>query len=286
MSDLPASDVARSAAYFPSRPYNLVVCDLDGTLLNDDHRLGELSRRVLKTLQDRGVQILLASGRHHQDIQRIAEQLGGQGALISSNGASAHDSRGRMTHCHPIAPDCLDFLLRDPAFGRAHVNLYRVDGWLVETPKPLLLRYHQDSGFAYRMTDFATLDEEPVLKVFYYAEDPDYLQDLERRIMERHGDRLDTTYALPVVLEVMAKGVSKGDTLADMVQRLGLDASDVIAFGDGRNDLEMLRYAGKGVLMANADPRLKEALPNLEVIGSNAEESVATYLRTLFGLQG
>ncbi|EGV33427.1 Cof-like hydrolase [Thiorhodococcus drewsii AZ1] len=285
MSDLSALGGAQSTVRFHSCPYRLVVCDLDGTLLNDDHRLGEHSRAVLNTLQDRGVQVLLASGRHYLDLQRIAEQLGSQGALISSNGALAHDSQGQMTHCHPIVPDCLDFLLRDPVFGRAHVNLYRVDGWLVETPKPLLLRYHQDSGFAYRMTDFATLDESPVLKVFYYAEDPDYLQDLEHRILDRHGDQLDTTYALPVVLEVMAKGVSKGEALADMVQRLGLNAAEVIAFGDGRNDLEMLRYAGKGVLMANADPRLKEALPDLEVIGSNAEESVATYLRTLFGLQ-
>lgn len=267
-------------------PYRLVVCDLDGTLLNDDHRLGAHSRAVLSALQDRGVQILLASGRHYQDIQCIAEQLGSQGGLISSNGALAHDRQDQLTHCHPIAPDCLDFLLRDPVFGRAHVNLYRVDGWLVETPKPLLLRYHQDSGFVYRVVDFATLDEEPVLKVFYYAEDPDYLQDLERQILDRYGDQLDITYALPVVLEVMAKGVSKGEVLADMVQRLGLDAADVIAFGDGRNDLEMLRYAGKGILMANADPRLKAALPDLEVIGSNSDESVATYLRALFELQG
>jgi hydroxymethylpyrimidine pyrophosphatase-like HAD family hydrolase len=62
-----------------------------------------------------------------------------------------------------------------------------------------------------------------------------------------------------------------------------LNSEDVIAFGDGMNDLELLGQVGKGVLMGNADPRLKAALGHLEVIGSNADQSVAGYLdRTFF----
>ncbi|MBK1720203.1 Cof-type HAD-IIB family hydrolase [Thiocystis violacea] len=266
--------------------YRLIVCDLDGTLLNAEHRLGDYSRAVLDGLQARGIEILLASGRHYLDIRCLADRLGSRGGLISSNGAAVHDGGSRLTHCRAIDADCLDFLLRDPLFERVHTNIYRLDDWLVETPKPILLGYHQDSGFAYRVADFATLAPEPVLKVFYYAEDPDHLLALEERILARHGDRVTTTYALPMVLEVMARGVSKGEALAGVVSRLGLDRADVIAFGDGRNDLEMLRYAGKGVLMGNADASLKAALPELEVIGSNAQEAVANYLEGLFATAG
>ncbi|EXJ15908.1 Cof-type HAD-IIB family hydrolase [Imhoffiella purpurea] len=275
-----------TSGHAPSRqpPYRLIVCDLDGTLLNAEHRLGERSRAVLRAVQDLGVQVLLASGRHFQDIRRIAERIGTRGGLISSNGAAAHDDLGRLTHCRPIDRNCLPFLLRDPIFERAHVNLYRVDDWLVETPKPHLLHYHRDSGFAYQVADFDALETDPILKLFYYSEDSDYLESLEHQILRRHGDRLSTTYAMPLVLEVMAKGVSKGATLKNQVDRLGLNASDVIAFGDGRNDLEMLRYAGTGILMANADPALREALPDLESIGSNAEEAVADYLQNLFAI--
>jgi hydroxymethylpyrimidine pyrophosphatase-like HAD family hydrolase len=66
-----------------------------------------------------------------------------------------------------------------------------------------------------------------------------------------------------------------------VVERLGFAREDVIAFGDGPNDLELLRYAGKGVLMANADPRLRAALPCIEVVGSNGDELVAAYLQAI-----
>lgn len=262
--------------------YRLIVSDLDGTLLNAEHRLGDYSRTVLQTLLRQGGEVVLASGRHYQDVRRLAEQLGGRGCLISSNGAAVHDGDGRLLHWHGIDPECLEFLLLDPVFDQTHTSLYRIDDWLVETPKPVLLRYHRDSGFHYRVVDFRSLGAEPVLKVFYYSEDREHLAELERLVLARLGDRVDTTWSLPVVLEVMAKGVSKGVALARVAERLGLTAAEIIAFGDGRNDLEMLRYAGKGVLMANADPALKEALPHLESIGSNAEEAVAVHLERMF----
>lgn len=261
----------------------LIVSDLDGTLLDPEHRLGHYTLAVLEAVRRQGVEILLASGRHYRDVHSYAQQLGGCVWLISSNGAAVHDRRSRLSYCRAIDPGCLEFLLHDPIFERVHTNIYRVHDWLVDRPEPSLLRYHQDSGFAYEVVDFADLDQQPVLKVFYYHRDPDRLQALECAIMERLGDLVTTTYSLPVVLEVMARGVSKGDALDWVLGQLGGSPGQVIAFGDGRNDLQMLRAAGKGVLMGNADGRLKEALPHLEVIGSNAEEAVAKYLAERFG---
>jgi len=264
----------------------LIVTDLDGTLLNHEHRLGAYTRTVLDALWARGIEVMLASGRHHRDMRGICEQVSYRGYLISSNGAAVHDEQGRLVDWCAIDPECLDFLLRDPLFDRVHTNVYLLDEWLVETPEPALLGYHQDSGFAYRVADFGALAEVPVVKVYYYHTDAAHLRDLERVIEQRYGDRLCTTYALPVVLEVMAKGVSKGDALDWVLQRTGRTREQVIAFGDGRNDLELLSVAGKGLLMSNAVPALKAALPTLEVIGSNAEESVARYLERLLGGAG
>ena len=262
--------------------YKVMVSDLDGTLLNAEHRLGDDTRAVLDTLRRLGVGIMLASGRHFQDIHGLSRSLHDRDCLISSNGAAVHDSQSRLLQYSAIDPICLPFLLCAPEFNRVQTNVYRIDDWLVETPAPNLLRYHRESGFTYRVVDFARRDDAPVLKVFYYHDDTDHLRDLERLILERHGDRLTTTYSLPIVLEVMARGVSKGEAIAQTLKRHGILPADVIAFGDGRNDLEMLRDAGKGVLMGNAVPELKAALPDLEVIGSNAEESVAHYLEHVF----
>ncbi|AMX07698.1 hydrolase [Enterobacter asburiae] len=83
-------------------------------------------------------------------------------------------------------------------------------------------------------------------------------------------------------LEVMAGGVSKGHALEAVAKRLGFGLKDCIAFGDGMNDAEMLSMAGKGCIMQNAHQRLKDLHPELEVIGSNADNAVPKYLRKLF----
>lgn len=192
-----------------------------------------------------------------------------------------HDREARLVHRRIVEPECADFLISDPAFRGVHINVYRSEDWLVERPEPYLLQYHQASGFAYRVTNLAQLEPKDILKVFFYGE-PGELRALEGLILARYGDRLTTTFSLPVALEVMAKGVSKGAALTWVADRLGVPLSEVIAFGDGMNDMEMLRTAGKGVLMGNADPRLKEDLRDLEEIGSNREESVARYLEERF----
>jgi Cof subfamily protein (haloacid dehalogenase superfamily) len=261
--------------------YRLVVCDLDGTLLNPQHRLGDYTRDVLQRLRGSGLELMLASGRHAGDLRGLAAELGGRGGLISSNGAAVHDAEGELLHHRALDSACLDFLLHDPAFDGVHTNLYRLEDWLVERPEPYLLQYHQESGFAYRVVDFADIEPKPVLKVFYYG-DHDRLQELDTLVHARCPGRLATTFSLPVTLEVMAAGVSKGAALGLVLDRLELTAADVIAFGDGMNDLELLRTVGKGLVMGNADPCLKATLGHLEVIGTNADEAVARYLDQLF----
>lgn len=103
-------------------------------------------------------------------------------------------------------------------------------------------------------------------------------------VYDGNGDVM-TTFSLPSTLEVMVAGVSKGAALERVCARRRFDLSEVIAFGDGLNDLEMLRAAGEGVLMANADARLKRELSDCRVIDSNSNEAVARHLEEIFGGQ-
>jgi Cof subfamily protein (haloacid dehalogenase superfamily) len=259
----------------------LVVCDLDGTLLNPEHRLGEYTLSVLDRLPSRGVELMLASGRHFQDVRCYAAQLSGHGCLISSNGAAVYDAQLRLLDCRPLAPYCFKALIADPLMDGVHHNVYRLDDWLVARPEPYLLGYHRDSGFAYQVTDLTAIDGYRVLKVFFYG-DHDRLVEIERHIIKRFPGRVSTTFSLPETLEVMECGVSKGSALERVLKPLHIDLAHVLAFGDGLNDRELLECVGTGVIMGNADPRLRKALPQLEVIGSNADEAVARYLERRF----
>lgn len=264
--------------------YKLVVSDLDGTLLGPDHRLGDYTRAVLARLRAAGIELILASGRHFLDVRVLSAGLGACGCLITCNGAAVNDGHGRLLLSRYIDPASVEFLLGDPLFEPVHTNLFLTDAWLVEQPAPELLRYHQESGFRYQLIDFADLAAVDVLKIFFFGEHERLVQ-LEAVIQERAGKRLGTTFSLPQTLEVMATGVTKGSALELMLAERGLSPADVICFGDGLNDLEMLALVqdglGKAILMENADPRLHADLPALEVIGSNRDESVARHLDAL-----
>ncbi len=97
----------------------------------------------------------------------------------------------------------------------------------------------------------------------------------------RWGDRVNVSFSTLTCLEVMAGGVSKGMRWRRW-RRCSATLFDCIAFGDGMNDAEMLSMAGKGCIMANAHQRLKDLHPELEVIGSNADDAVPNYLRKLY----
>lgn len=262
--------------------YKLIVSDLDGTLLTPEHRIGEYTRSVLRRLRDQGVELALASGRHFEDLSAVSKLFGRGVCTISSNGAAVHDGDGEVVEMTSIAPECLELLVSDSAFASVHTNLYCAREWLVERPEPELLIYYAESGFSYRVADFQQLQGEPVLKVFFYGKNPE-LREIEGYIAEQCAGKVTTTFSLPTTLEVMAAGVSKGAALERVCARRGLDVSEVIAFGDGLNDLEMLRTAGTGVLMANADPGLKSVLVGHRIIGTSAEEAVARHLEELYG---
>lgn len=102
----------------------------------------------------------------------------------------------------------------------------------------------------------------------------------ENKLREAFGDKLNIAFSTPWCLEVMSAGVSKGDALHAVAQSLDLSLENCIAFGDGMNDVEMLSMAGKGLVMGTSHHKVKAALPENEVIGSNEDDAVAHYLHT------
>jgi Cof subfamily protein (haloacid dehalogenase superfamily) len=121
------------------------------------------------------------------------------------------------------------------------------------------------------------LDKPPTKLVV--VSNPELLDGLGDRLRARFGERLFIAKSLPQFLELADPAVSKGSGLAFVAKRLGFGAAETIGFGDGENDLELLEWAGYGVAVANADPRLR-ALADY-VCPSVEEEGVAQVIETL-----
>ncbi|MXP67652.1 sugar/pyridoxal phosphate phosphatase YigL [Pantoea sp. Aalb] len=263
--------------------YHIVASDLDGTLLSPDHRLTPFTYITLQNLVALDIHFVFATGRHYIDVGQIRDKLGIPAYMITSNGARVHDINGKLIFSHDLNTDIaneLYYIKYDDKLILTHV--YRNDEWFISRHTPDEQDYFPESVFRYQIYQPSVLPVDGISKVFFTCKNPLLLNSLEESIQTRWGDRVNVSFSLPTCLEVMAGGVSKGHALKSVAKNLGYSLEKCIAFGDGMNDFEMLSMVGKGCIMYNANQRLKDMLPTLEVIGSNADETVPHILHKLF----
>ncbi|MFB9137461.1 Cof-type HAD-IIB family hydrolase [Vibrio sp. AK197] len=264
-------------------PFRIVASDLDGTLLAPNHQLSDFTKQTLKELHNQGYTFIFATGRHHVDVSGIREIVGIPAYMITSNGARVHDQHDTLMYSQNVPSELvqsvIDVVREDEEI---YIHMYRNENWLISHENQELREFHNASGFSYQLFDPSQAPSDGIAKVFFThpGKDHERLARLETVLNARFQGQLNVAFSTPWCLEVMAANVSKGEALNAVAQSLGYSLSDCIAFGDGMNDKEMLDMAGKGLIMGTAHDKVFKALPNNEVIGSNADDAVAHYLRT------
>lgn len=255
----------------------LVVTDLDGTLLDQHHQIPLICKQALQAVDALGIQVMLATGRHFNDVVALAQQLDIDTCLITSNGARVHNQAGELLYENHIPVSLALQVLAISTGFEVHRNIYQGENWWVEAPNEPLLAIHHSSQFSYQLTDFTGLNPEGIDKFYFHAEHNQLLP-LEIELKALLGDELSITFTTENYLEVMNKGVSKGQTLQAVLQRRGIEPSEVMAFGDGFNDIDMLQLVGEPVVMQNAHSDIKQLLKDAMIAPSNSENGVALHL--------
>ncbi|MCC4819558.1 sugar/pyridoxal phosphate phosphatase YigL [Vibrio lentus] len=259
----------------------IVASDLDGTLLAPNHQLSAFTKLTLKKLHDQGYTFIFATGRHHVDVAGIREIAGIPAYMITSNGARVHDQNDQLMYSQNVPQDLvqavIDVVRQDP---NIFIHMYQNEDWLLDREDEMLAKFHSESGFSYKRFEADKAPSDGIAKVFFThpEQDHEYLVTFEQKLKDAFGDKLNIAFSTPWCLEVMAAEVSKGHALDAVAKSLNLTLENCVAFGDGMNDAEMLAMAGKGLVMETSHHKVKEALPNNEVIGSNADDAVAHYL--------
>jgi len=263
--------------------FKAVISDLDGTLLNSQHQLSALTLSTLRTLSERGVRIILASGRHMIDMRGIRQILGFDCELITSNGALVADAAD-STLFQKMLPSMLakNLLGIAPGCGDFDINVYLKDGWYVQREQPDLLVAHKHTGFRYTVTEFEQLDHGAIHKIFFKGT-PSVLRELESGL-DAHSAHASIVWTCEDSFEVMARGVNKGAAAEATLARHGLALTDAVAFGDAMNDFELLSMVGRGFVMENAMEELKRRLPDNPRARHCNEDGVARRLIELFDL--
>jgi len=253
-----------------------IMLDLDGTLLNNVHKISETNKKVLKKLKDKGVKIFLATGRSYESMRSYHEELNLTTPAICYNGAKIIYPNGSEKE-YSIKERSLKTLIDIAREYKTHLNLYQHEIWYSENIKNKETEiYKEISGLMPVKKDFDHLDEMFSTKALYVGEHEKLLK-IEKDINNRLGDSVYTTFSRPFFLEILDGNVNKGMALKNIMEAENIPLSQVIAFGDGLNDKEMLEIAGIGVAMDGAFDELKEVADH--VTTSNNESGVGEFLK-------
>jgi Cof subfamily protein (haloacid dehalogenase superfamily) len=208
------------------------------------------------------------------------EQAGIDGPVICYQGAVVADPRtGEFLRHEPIPLELARTAIVAIVEEGFHVNCYVYDELYVAEVTPEAERY---AGFQsiplHAVGDLAAWLAEPPTKLVAIDE-PDVLDGLEARLKERFAGRLYISKSLPYFLELASPEVTKGSGLAFLAEHMGFTRERTVAFGDGENDVELLEWAGFGIAVANAHPRVLGVAD--WVCPSAEEEGVAQVVEAL-----
>ena len=260
-----------------------VAMDLDGTILGPSLELTPALIDAVAAAKRSGVEPIIATGRMLRSALPYARQLGITAPLICYQGALIADvaDGGWLLH-RPVPVALAKEVLHE--LRDEHVNLYVDDELYVGQVDEEALAYARHGRLTpHPVGDLGDWISEPTTKIVVVG-DPLRMDDLGARLRASFDGRLFIAKSLPEFLEVAEPDVSKGSGLHWVCEHLGIDAADVVAFGDNQNDRELLLEAGHGGAAGDADPTLA-ALADFAVPGP-AEDGVAHFLSALAKARG
>lgn len=259
--------------------YEMIVLDLDGTLTNRDKIITPRTKADLIEAMERGKKVVLASGRPTYGVMPLARELrlaDYGGYILSYNGGVIMDCRTEEMVFARMLPKGSNHRIMELALQN-RVDFLTYDGEVIltsneENPYAKIessinhLRLHQLENDEF----FAKVDF-PVPK-FLFVDDGDYLASVEPKVKAALGRDFSVYRSEPYFLEILPQGVDKAQSLERLLEVTGLKREQMIACGDGYNDLTMIRFAGLGVAMENAVLPVRKAADY--ITASNNEDGV------------
>ena len=258
--------------------YKLIVLDLDGTLTNSKKEITPRNRETLIRMQEQGIRLVLASGRPTYGIVPLANELRMNefgGFILSYNGGEIINWETQEMVYENVLPNEVVPVLYECA--RTHqLSILTYDGAEIITENsqdPYVLKEAFLNKMAVRETnDFLTDITLPVAKCLIVG-DADKLIPLEAELCLRLQGRINVFRSEPYFLELVPQGIDKALSLAVLLKEIGVERKEMIAIGDGYNDLSMIKFAGLGIAMGNAQEPVKKAADYITL--SNEEDGVA-----------
>lgn len=261
----------------------MIGLDLDGTLLTDKKELTKRTRKAVSSALEQGVVVLVATGRPWLGVPEELRNFPGMRYALTSNGARIIDTlENRVIEEHLLSPDLAKKALEICGkYDTLQEVYFDGQGYAPADKMACVEKYHKNPS----MCEYMRKTRIPVKDIFELVEKEnrglDKVQALFADMKERSqawrelktDSGLELVGSLKYNIEINAAGVNKGTGLVNLGRLLGIRREEIMACGDGDNDEVMLREAGLGVAMANAEEQVKAAADYVTL--SNEEDGVA-----------
>lgn len=236
----------------------LIICDLDGTLVGESFALSSRTRRAVRRAQEQGITVTVATGRGYPAAAGFAQQLGVDVPLICYQGAQIRAPDGSLLYEATLPRHYLPEVMAFCAQRGCELAVYAGDE--VYQTTQLYEADFYDRWFSlptHRVDDLlAALPSDPIK---YIAINPDETSanQLEGELRSLVSGRYQVMRSHAWFVEGLGAGVSKGDAASRLAAQLEVTRANVMAIGDSGNDAAMVEWAGLGVAMGNASPDVK-----------------------------
>ena len=254
--------------------YKLLVLDIDGTLTNSEKKITPKTKKALIKAQQKGVKLVIASGRPTCGIEPLAKELELEkfgGYILSFNGAKIIDCKtNEIMYEKTIPVDILPKIYDVLEENDVNMLTYEENVIITDNPND---KYVQTESRINKMevkkiSSFKKYLNSPVTK-FLMVADGEYLSSVEPIVKNKIGKELNVYRSEPFFLEIMPKNIDKAFSLGHLLKKLELSKEEMIACGDGFNDKSMIDYAGLGVAMENAQDEVKKVANHITLSNDN-----------------
>lgn len=287
--------------------YKLVAIDLDGTMLNKYGIITENTKNVIKKVQEKGVEVIIASGRPINSVKNFSKEINSQKYFISGNGAITYDIKNdKIIYENILNKNKVLQVIKICEENSIYYNVYTENGIIAKNLNYNTLYYYKENinkseenkthiNIVESIYDYIEKRDEKILKIMICDGSKPIFNSIMKKIREITDiEILDVSHMSRKIIkqgteeialeyfytEISAKDVDKWNALEKLIELMNITKEEVVTIGDNANDIKMLKNAGLGVAMGESAPYVKECAN--EVTTSNDNDGVAVILEKMF----
>lgn len=261
--------------------YKLVAIDLDGTLVTDKKEITSRTIEIITKALEKNVKIMISSGRAFYRLEPFIDKLGlrkqNECTICFNGGMIIENTTKDVLYSKNLEADEVKELIQLGKKLQLPIMIYSKDTHYVEEIPEVVQRNTKNlKGMNIKIVDFEKMNFEQKQNYIYkvcFIDKPEKIIAKRKEISKEMLENYEITSSVPEYLEIVKKGIKKSEAIKFVMQKYNIKREEVMAIGDGENDVEMLEFVGLGIAMENAQDYVKKFAK--DVTTSNNDDGVA-----------